>query len=208
MLGKSGGAVELGDRSVGFRQRLREDLDAVRAHDPAARSRLEILLVYPGMHALWIHRLSHRLWNNASLRLPARIVAHVSRGLTGVEIHPGAVIGRRVVIDHGMGVVIGETAEIGDDVMLYHGVTLGGRSMKREKRHPTVGAGVVIGAGARVIGPVKLGERSKIGANAVVVHDVPANSRVVGVPGQVQQVRYAAISPQPDDQMVDPALFI
>ena len=192
---------------TGWRARLREDLATAAARDPAARSRLELMLAYPGLHAIWGHRLAHRMWANPALRLLARIVSHLNRALTGIEIHPGATIGRRFFIDHGMGVVIGETAEIGDDVMLYHGVTLGGRSSQRVKRHPTVRDGVVIGAGARVLGPVVIGERAQIGANAVVVRDVPADSVVVGVPGRVRE-RPRAPVPLHADDMVDPALFI
>ncbi len=164
---------------TGLLERLREDVRATRAHDPAARSTAEILLCYPGLHAVWMHRLSHRLWN-AGRTLLARFLSHVARGLTGVEIHPGATIGRRFVIDHGMGIVIGETAEIGDDVMLYQGVTLGGTSMERRKRHPSLGDGVVVGAGAILLGPVIVGAGARIGAGSVVVRDVPAGATVVG----------------------------
>ncbi len=163
---------------------MREDIDSVLRRDPAARSRLEVLLVYSGLHAIWIHRLSHRLWRNG-LRFFARWLSQAGRWLTGVEIHPGAVIGPGFFIDHGMGVVIGETAEIGRDVTLYHGVTLGGTSLEKGKRHPTLGDRVVVGAGAKVLGAICIGDDSRIGANAVVVKPVPANSVVVGVPGQV-----------------------
>jgi serine O-acetyltransferase len=191
-------------RTVGWRERLREDLDAAARRDPAARSRLELLLCYPGLHAVWVHRLAHRIWQRPGGRLPARLLSQLNRWMTGVEIHPGAVIGRRLYIDHAMSVVIGETAEVGDDVMLYHGVTLGGRSADRAKRHPTVEDGVTIGAGAQVLGAVTIGAGSQIGANAVVVKDVPAGVVVVGVPGRVQRTpttRAAA-------DCVDPAIYI
>jgi serine O-acetyltransferase len=165
-------------------KRIREDINTVFERDPAARSVLEVLLCYPGLHAIWLHRLAHWFWNRR-LKLLARLISHFSRWLTGIEIHPGAKIGRRFFIDHGMGVVIGETTEIGDDVTLYHQVTLGGTSTKKGKRHPTVGNNVVIGAGAKVLGPVKIGDNCKIGANSVVVKDVPPNSTVVGIPGKV-----------------------
>jgi len=163
---------------------LREDIRSIYARDPAARNTLELLLVYPGVHALIVHRASHWLWT-AGFKLTARGLAHLGRILTGIEIHPGATIGRRFFIDHGMGVVIGETAEIGDDVTLYHGVTLGGTSWAKGKRHPTVGDGVVIGAGAKVLGPVVVGPNARVGSNAVVVKDVPSGATVVGIPGRV-----------------------
>ena len=162
---------------------LREDVACVLARDPAARSRLEAVLCYSGLHAVWMHRLSHRLWQ-ANLRLPARWLSQVARGLTGIEIHPGATIGPRLFIDHGMGVVIGETAEIGADVTIYHGVTLGGVSLSHGKRHPTIEDGVVIGAGAKILGAITVGENTRIGANAVVVKDVAPDMVVVGVPGK------------------------
>ena len=145
-----------------------------------------MFLASPGLHAIWLHRLSHRLWQRPGLKLTARVISQVSRSVTGVEIHPGATIGRRFFIDHGMGVVIGETAEVGDDVMMYHGVTLGGRSLQRVKRHPTVGSNVTIGAGARVLGPVVIGDGAQIGANSVVVKDVPAGAVATGVPARVR----------------------
>lgn len=163
---------------------LRNDIQSVFARDPAARNWLEILLCYPGLHAIWGHRLSHWLWTHG-FKLVARWVSHVVRALTGIEIHPGATIGPRFFIDHGMGVVIGETAEVGADVTLYHGVTLGGTSLAKGKRHPTLQDRVVVGAGAKILGAITIGEDSRIGANAVVVKSVPANSVVVGVPGQV-----------------------
>jgi serine O-acetyltransferase len=168
----------------GFFRTLRLDLDSVLERDPAARSRLEVALLYPGLHAIWGHRVSHWLWTHR-LKLLGRWVSQSTRNLTGIEIHPGATIGYGFFIDHGMGVVIGETAEIGRDVTLYHGVTLGGTSLEKGKRHPTIGDRVVVGAGAKVLGAITIGEDSRIGANAVVVKSVPANSVVVGVPGQI-----------------------
>ncbi len=164
-----------------------EDLDAAIARDPAAQSRLETFLASPGLHAIWGHRLAHRMWANPAYRLPARLLSQVVRRVTGVEIHPGATIGRRFFIDHGMGVVIGETSIVGDDVMLYHQVTLGGRSLKKVKRHPTVGDRVTIGAGARVLGDVTIGDDAQIGANAVVTKDVPAGAVAVGIPAQLRE---------------------
>jgi len=186
----------------GLLRTIAEDIEAARRSDPAARSRLEILLAYPGLHAVWWHRLAHRLWRVPALRLPARLVSQHARATTGIEIHPGATIGRRLFIDHGMGVVIGETAVVGDDVVLFHGTTLGGRSMSTGKRHPTVGDHVVIGAGAKVLGPVEIGDGAQVGANAVVVHDVPAGTVAVGVPARVRPAR-AHVAGQP---LQDPAL--
>ena len=163
---------------------LKEDVRVAFERDPAARNLFEVLVSYPGVHALLFHRWAHRLWHRGWRNL-ARFVSHLSRFLTGVEIHPGATVGRRFFIDHGMGVVIGETSQIGDDVTLYQGVTLGGISLRREKRHPTVEDCVIIGAGATVLGPVVLGRNSRIGSGSVVVKDVPENSTVVGVPGKV-----------------------
>jgi serine O-acetyltransferase len=164
-----------------------EDVDAALARDPAAQSRLETVLASPGLHAVWAHRLAHRLWRNPAYRLPARLLSQAARALTGVEIHPGATVGRRLFIDHGMGVVIGETAVVGDDVMMYHDVTLGGRSLRRVKRHPTVGDRVTIGAGARVLGDITIGDDAQVGANSVVTKDVPAGSVAVGIPAQIRQ---------------------
>jgi serine O-acetyltransferase len=164
-----------------------EDVDAAMARDPAAQSRLETFLTSPGLHAVWSHRLAHRLWERRAYKLPARILSNVTRTLTGVEIHPGATIGRRFFIDHGMGVVIGETAIVGDDVMLYHDVTLGGRSLAKVKRHPTVGDRVTIGSGARVLGDVTIGDDSQVGANSVVTRDVPAGAVAVGIPAQIRE---------------------
>jgi serine O-acetyltransferase len=163
---------------------LREDISVVFERDPAARTTWEVLTTYPGVHALIIHRLSHWLWN-LRLRWLARFISHIGRFLTGIEIHPGASIGHRVFIDHGMGVVVGETAVIGDDCTLYHGVTLGGTSWKKGKRHPTLEQGVVIGAGAKVLGPITIGAEAKIGSNAVVVKDVPASATAVGIPARI-----------------------
>ncbi|MGO1193785.1 MAG: serine O-acetyltransferase EpsC [Nesterenkonia sp.] len=195
---------------MGFVSRLREDITATREHDPAARGTAEIVLVYSGLHAIWAHRLANRLWRSTPLRTPARVISQVTRSLTGIEIHPGATIGRRFVIDHGMGVVIGETTEIGDDCMLYQGVTLGGRSLEQTKRHPTLRDGVVIGAGAKVIGPVEIGPESAVGANAVVVKSAPANSVLVGVPAQDRKRRQEEHEPlvDPAAYALDPALFI
>lgn len=177
-------------------QSIREDIRGVFDRDPAARSELEVLFCYPGLHAIWSHHLAHWLWNHR-MKLAARVVSQVSRALTGIEIHPGATIGRGLFIDHGMGVVIGETTIIGDHVTMYHGVTLGGVSLEKGKRHPTIGDHVVIGAGAKILGAIEIGSGSRIGANAVVVKPVPVNSVVVGVPGQVV-ARSAPSRPEPD----------
>lgn len=179
-------------------ERFREDIRSIYERDPAARNVWEIVTCYPGMHAIWMHRFSHLLWQ-LRLRWVARLVSHVGRWLTGIEIHPGATIGRRFFIDHGMGVVIGETAIIGDDCTLYHGVTLGGTSWNKGKRHPTLGRGVVIGAGGKVLGPILVADGAKIGSNAVVVRDVPAGATAVGIPARVvgvedQQRREATAS--------------
>jgi serine O-acetyltransferase len=189
----------------GWLARLREDLDAAQARDPAVHSRAEIIFGYPGMHAIWMHRITHRMWKYPGARLPARLLSLWTRIFTGIEIHPGATIGRRFFIDHGTGVVIGETAEIGDDVMLYQDVTLGGRSLQRVKRHPTIHDRVTIGAGARVLGPIVVGAGAQIGANAVVVRDVPPESVVVGVPGQIRHPQVAEVDLH---DAVDPAIWI
>ncbi len=164
--------------------RMREDIRVVFERDPAARSTAEVVLAYPGLHAIWQHRIAHWLWQH-HFKLLARMVSELSRFLTGIEIHPGATLGRRVFIDHGMGVVIGETAEVSDDVLIYQGVTLGGTSLKKEKRHPTIEEHVMISAGASVIGPVRIGRGSRIGAGAVVVTSAPAYSTLVGIPAKV-----------------------
>jgi serine O-acetyltransferase len=172
--------------------RLREDIGCVFERDPAARNGFEVLTIYPGLHAVLMHRGSHALWK-AGLKWLARFLSNLARLLTGIEIHPGAQIGRRFFIDHGMGVVIGETAIIGDDCTLYHGVTLGGTSWEKGKRHPTLGRDVVVGAGAKVLGPIEIGDGSRIGSNSVVVKSVPEGTTVVGVPGHV-------VEPQPTDE--------
>lgn len=163
---------------------LKKDIKAIKERDPACRSTLEIMTCYPGFHILFFHRAAHWMWNHR-MKLSARLTSQLGRFLTGIEIHPGAKIGSGFFIDHGMGVVIGETAEIGDNVTMYHGVTLGGTSWRKEKRHPTIGNNVVIGAGAKILGPFKVGDNSKIGAGSVVVNEVPPDSVVVGVPGRV-----------------------
>jgi serine O-acetyltransferase len=160
------------------------DISSVLERDPAARNRLEVFLVYSGLHAIWVHRISHWMWKHG-LKFAARSLSQVMRWLTGIEIHPGAVIGPGFFIDHGMGIVIGETSEVGSDVTLYHGVTLGGTSLEKGKRHPTLGDRVVVGAGAKILGAITIGDDSRIGANAVVVKSVPSNSVVTGVPGQI-----------------------
>jgi len=171
--------------------RIREDIRCVFDRDPAARTVWEVLTCYPGFHALTLHRIAHGLWG-LGLKWLARLVSHATRFLTGIEIHPGATIGRRVFIDHGMGVVIGETAEIGDDCTLYHGVTLGGVSWNKGKRHPTLGKGVVVGAGAKILGPFEGGDGAKVGSNSVVVKAVPAGATVVGIPARIVEDHTAA----------------
>lgn len=194
---------------MGLLSTLREDLDNARSHDPAARGDLENALVYSGLHAIWSYRLAHRLWARPPLRGLARVLSQATRFLTGIEIHPGATIGRRFFIDHGMGVVIGETTEIGDDVMLYHGVTLGGRSLEHGKRHPTIGNRVTVGAGAKVLGPLIIGDDSAIGANAVVTHDVPADSLATGIPAVVRHRTEKQREPGVDaTAYIDPAMYI
>jgi len=165
-------------------KRIKEEINTVFQRDPAARSTLEIIFCYPGFHALIFYRFSHWLWEKKLFFL-GRFVSHIGRFLTGIEIHPGAKIGKNFFIDHGMGVVIGETAEIGDNVTIYHGVTLGGVSLNKGKRHPTIGNNVIIGSGAKILGPFKVGDNSKIGSNSVVVKEVPENSTVVGIPGRI-----------------------
>ncbi len=195
---------------MSFFERLREDLETARTHDPAARGPLENTVVYSGLHAIWIHRLTHRMWRHERLRFPARVLSQLARAVTGVEIHPAATIGRRFFIDHGMGIVIGSTAEIGDDVMLYQGVTLGGRSLEKIKRHPTIGDRVTIGAGAKVLGPITIGAGSAVGANAVVVKDTPPDSIVTGIPATFRH-RDSRRETQPavdPAEYVDPAIYI
>jgi len=176
------------NKPLNLLQQISEDINATLERDPAARNWFEVLTSYSGLHATWSHRIAHWLWQHQA-HLLARWFSQLTRHFTGIEIHPGATIGRRFFIDHGMGVVIGETAEVGDDVTLYHGVTLGGVSLEKGKRHPTLEDGVVVGAGAKVLGNITIGQSSRIGANAVVVKSVPAESVVVGVPGQVIQER-------------------
>lgn len=188
---------------------LREDLRNARNHDPAARGDVENALVYSGLHAIWSHRVAHRLWARPGLRGLARVLAQATRFATGIEIHPGASIGRRFFIDHGMGVVIGETTEVGDDVMVYHGVTLGGRSLSHGKRHPTIGNGVTVGAGAKVLGPITVGDGSAIGANAVVTQDVPADCIATGIPAAVRHRTDKQREPLVDPtSYIDPAMYI
>ena len=177
-------------------ERIKEDIQCVFERDPAARTAFEVLTTYPGLHAVLFHRLSHRLWN-MGLKWLARVLSNIARLFTGIEIHPGATIGRRFFIDHGMGVVIGETTEIGDDCTLYHGVTLGGTTWDKGKRHPTLGRDVVIGAGAKVLGPIMINDGVRIGSNAVVLKDVPAGTTVVGVPGRVVTIKAPA---EPDSR--------
>jgi serine O-acetyltransferase len=184
---------------------LRDDLEVALREDPAARTRFEVAVAYPGVHAVWAYRLAHRMWHEPGLRLPARLLSQATRAATGIEIHPAAKLGHRLFIDHGMGVVIGETAEVGDDVVLFHGATLGGRSMRHGKRHPTLGNRVVVGAGAKILGPVRIGDGAQIGANAVVVKDVPAGAVAVGVPAEVRQ---RPESWSTDADFLDPAIYI
>ncbi|MEY8578678.1 MULTISPECIES: serine O-acetyltransferase EpsC [Corynebacterium] len=182
--------------------RIREDLKNAREHDPAARSDVENAVVYSGLHAIWLHRICHWMWKR-NIKGPARILAQFNRFLTGIEIHPGATIGRRFFIDHGMGIVIGETAEIGDGVMLYHGVTLGGQVLTQTKRHPTLKDNVVVGAGAKVLGPITIGEGSAVGANAVVTKDVPDNHTATGIPAKNRPRKK-----EEQIKLVDPDYFI
>jgi serine O-acetyltransferase len=174
---------------------VKEDIDSVFERDPAARNKFEVLTTYPGVHAIIMHRISYRLWNTG-WRYTARLISFACRIWTNIDIHPGATIGRRFFIDHGAGVVIGETAEIGDDVTLYHGVTLGGTTWNKGKRHPTLESGVMVGAGAKILGPIVIGAQARVGANSVVVKDVPNGQTVVGIPGKVVQIREAgALNP-------------
>jgi len=176
--------VEKSRGASGLLRQLKQDVDCVFKRDPAARSRFEVLTTYPGVHAILWHRIAHRLWQ-WRLRYPARFVAYLSRLLTNIDIHPGAQIGQRFFIDHGAGVVIGETAVIGNDVTLYHGVTLGGTTWNKGRRHPTLEDGVMVGAGAKILGAITLGRNVRVGANSVVVNDVPAGRSVVGIPGRI-----------------------
>lgn len=173
-------------KPIGLWRQWREDIASVFERDPAARTTLEVIATYPGVHAIILHRISHRLWKR-NWRFSARLLSYFTRLLTNIDIHPGATIGRRFFIDHGAGVVIGETAVIGDDCTLYHGVTLGGTSWNPGKRHPTLGNGVMVGAGAKILGPITLGDHSRVGANSVVIGDVPAKQTVVGIPGRIVQ---------------------
>lgn len=178
-------SITYSPQRVGFAKRFREDIRTAKKMDPASGSTLVMALTYPGLHAIWMHRLIHRLWHGDTPRIVPRVLAYLTRAATGIEIHPGARIGRRFFIDHGLGVVIGETSEIGDDVMLYNGVNLGGKSLDRIKRHPTLEDGVLVGTGAKILGPVVVGARSQVGANAVVVKDVPPDSVATGVPARI-----------------------
>lgn len=187
--------------------RIREDMQAIFSKDPAARSTIEVLFCYPGLHALWFHRRAHWLWMHR-LKFLARFVSHISRFLTGIEIHPGTTIGRRVVIDHGMGVVIGETAEVGNDVLIYMGVVLGGTALENVKRHPTVEDGVILGSGAIVLGPIRIGKGAKVGAGSVVVRSVPPGATVVGVPGRIAGPEHGSHEEVVEEVMPDPMLRV
>jgi len=182
---------------------MKEDIRTVFARDPAARSTLEVIFCYPGLHALWLHRLAHYLWQHR-LRFLARLLSHKNRFLTGIEIHPGAKIGRRFFIDHGAGVVIGETAEIGDDVLLYQGVVLGGTTLKKGKRHPTIGNNVVIGAGAIALGAITIGDDARIGSGSVVVKSVPPGATVVGIPGRIVEEKEKPLMDLEHGRLPDP----
>ena len=200
---KPGGAT-VNTMALGIFKRIAEEVDATMARDPAARSRAMVILAYPSFYAVMFHRLAHRIYK-AGFYTPARMISQVSRFLTGIEINPGARIGRRLFIDHGMGVVVGETAEVGDDVVLFHGSTLGAKALRRGKRHPTLGDGVVVGAGAKVLGPVWVGDHAQIGANAVVIADVPPGAIAVGVPARV---RTAPVTLPDPAEVDDPAMYI
>lgn len=181
-----------------WRELLREDIQTIYDKDPAARSLFEVLTCYPGLHARWLHRIAHGLWKRNHLTV-ARLTSHLSRFLTGIEIHPGARIGRRFFIDHGAGVVIGETAEVGDNVLMYQGVVLGGTSSERTKRHPTVGNGVVIGSHAVILGNITVGDESKVGSGSVVIEPVPSGATVVGVPGRIVRLNGRRLEQRPQD---------
>ena len=182
---------------------FQEDIDTVFARDPAAKGRLEVLCCYPGLHALWSHRIAHFLWRHG-LRFLARLLSHINRFFTGIEIHPGATIGRRFFIDHGSGVVIGETTEIGDDVLIYQGVVLGGTSLEKKKRHPTVGNNVVIGTGAIALGAITIGDGARVGSSSVVVKSVPPGTTVVGIPGRIVEDRHAPVIDLKHGELPDP----
>jgi len=182
---------------------LKEDIQTVFARDPAARSVPEVIFCYPGLHALWFHSLAHFLWNH-KLQFLARFLSHINRFLTGIEIHPGAKIGRRFFIDHGAGVVIGETAEVGDDVLMYQGVVLGGTTLKKEKRHPTIGNNVIIGTGAVALGAITIGDGARIGSGSVVVKSVPAGATVVGIPGRIVEDRHRPLIDLEHGKLPDP----
>ena len=188
---------------LGWLRALREDIRVVFERDPAAKSVFEVILAYPGLHAIWIHRIAHRFYR-WRLYTVARLISHIGRFLTGIEIHPGAKIGRRFFIDHGLGVVIGETAEIGDDCTLYQGVTLGGTGKEKGKRHPTLGNRVLVGVGAKVLGAIHIGDNSRVGAGAVVVKDVPPNCTVVGIPGRVVIRDGRRVDPLDHSNLPDP----
>lgn len=193
---------------MGIWEDIREDIRTVFEKDPAARSRLEVLCCYPGLHAIWMHRVAHSLWNKHFYFL-ARLTSHISRMLTGIEIHPGAKLGKRVFIDHGSGVVIGETAEVGDDVLIYMGVVLGGTALERTKRHPTVENEVVLGSGSIVLGPITIGKGAKVGAGSVVIRSVPAEATVVGVPARIAGPQSSGLVGQLNhDKLSDPVLTV
>ena len=190
-------------KKIALFKTLREDIQTVFTKDPAARNVLEVISCYPGLHALWFHRLAHSLWGH-KFRFPARLVSNISRFLTGIEIHPGAKIGRRFFIDHGAGVVIGETTEIGDDVLMYQGVVLGGTSLEKTKRHPTIGNNVIIGAGAITLGAITVGDGARIGSGSVVVNSVPPETTVVGIPGRVVEDHRKPVSDLEHGRLPDP----
>jgi len=195
--------VNIRERDVDLFKKLKEDIQTIFAKDPAARSVPEVIFCYPGLHALWFHRLAHFLWGHR-LRFLARFISYISRFLTEIEIHPGAKIGRRFFIDHGAGVVIGETAEIGDDVLMYQGVVLGGTTLKKEKRHPTVGNNVVIGTRAVALGNITIGDGARIGAGSVVIKPVPPGATVVGIPGRIVEDRHKPLVDLEHGQLPDP----
>jgi serine O-acetyltransferase len=186
---------------------MREDLKAARAQDPAANSDLEVAAAYSGVHAVWAHRIAHAMWRRPGLRTSARLLSQFTRFLTGIEIHPAATLGRRIFLDHGTKIVIGETAIVGDDVMMYQGVTLGGRALDKTKRHPTIGNRVMLGSGCRILGPVTIGDDCAIGANAVVVTDIPANSVAIGIPAQFRP-KDGSYPWDPRLDLIDPAFLL